>query len=171
MLGFVTLISQHGTHSQLDLSDYIYTSIRPVLLRVPGVGEANVYGPRVGVRVWLDPQRMAAMGMNSEEVVAAIRQQIIQASLGTIGAAPAGDGSRLSFSLIATGRLSSPQDFEEIVVRSEAQGGLVRIKDIGRVQFDEETYGFSAYFNGGEAVSIGLQQKPGANAIETMNQI
>ncbi|MDY5954736.1 MAG: efflux RND transporter permease subunit [Kiritimatiellia bacterium] len=171
MLGFVALISPHGTHSRLDLSDYIYTSIRPVLLRVPGVGEANVYGPRVGVRVWLDPQRMAAMGMNSEEVVAAIRQQNIQASLGTIGAAPAGDGSQLSFSLIATGRLSSPQDFEEIVVRSEAQGGLVRIKDIGRVQFDEEIYGFSAYFNGGEAVSIALQQKPGANAIETMNQI
>ena len=87
-LGFLAVRCPSGNMSRLEISDYIYNNIQPVLLRVPGVGEATVYGPKLSVRIWLDPDRMAAQKMNSEEVIAAVSKQNIQASLGTVGAMP-----------------------------------------------------------------------------------
>ncbi|MBR5548194.1 MAG: efflux RND transporter permease subunit [Kiritimatiellae bacterium] len=171
MLGFIAVQSPKGTMSRLQISDYIYANIQPVLLRVPGVGDAPVYGPKLSMRVWLDPARMAAQGMNTEEVIAAVSKQNVQASLGAVGAAPKGDHAAQTLSLLAKGRLMSPKEFDEIVVRRDANGGVVRLKDIARTEIGEQNYMFTGQLNGGNAVSIALQQKPGSNAIATMKEI
>ena len=171
MLGFIAVRSPKGTMSRLQISDYIYANIQPVLLRVGGVGDATVYGPKLSMRVWLDPARMAAQGMNTEEVIAAVSKQNVQASLGSVGAAPTGDHAAWTMSLLAKGRLMSPKEFDEIVVRRDANGGVVRLKDIARTEVGEQNYMFTGQLNGGNAVSIALQQKPGANAIATMKAI
>lgn len=171
MLGFIAVRSPNGTLSRLQISDYIYANIQPVLLRVKGVGDATVYGPKLSMRVWLDPARMAAQGMNTEEVMAAVSKQNIQASLGSVGAAPTGDHAAWTMSLLAKGRLMSAKEFDDIVVRRDANGGVVRLKDIARTEIGEQNYMFTGQLNGGNAVSIALQQKPGANAIATMKAI
>ncbi len=171
MLGFMALRSPSGKLSRLQISDYIYGNIQPVLLRVPGVGEATVYGPKLAMRVWLDPDRLAAQGLNSEEVIAAISKQNIQASVGAVGASPMPKNAAHTYTLTAKGRLMTAQEFNEIVVRSDEQGGLVKLKDIARTEIGEENYMFTGQFNGGNAVMIALQQKPGANAIATMDEI
>ena len=171
MLGVICLRSPKGTMSRLQISDYIYGNIQPVLLRIPGVGEATVYGPRISMRIWLDPDRMAAQGLNSEEVIAAVSKQNVQASVGSVGASPIPKNGAHVYTLTAKGRLMTPKDFDEIVVRRDANGGLVRLKDIARTEIGEENYMFTGQFNAGNAVSVALQQKPGANAIATMDQI
>ena len=171
MLGFIAVMSPKGTFSRLQVSDYIYANIQPVLLRVPGVGDATVYGPKLSMRVWLDPARMAAQGMNSEEVIAAVSKQNIQASLGSVGSAPTGSHAAYTMSLLAKGRLMSPKEFDDIVIRRDDQGGIVRLKDVARTEIGEQNYMFTGQLNGGNAVSIALQQKPGANAIATMKAI
>ena len=171
MLGVICLRSPKGTMSRLQISDYIYGNIQPVLLRIPGVGEATVYGPRISMRIWLDPDRMAAQGLNTEEVIAAVSKQNVQASVGSVGASPIPEHGAKVFTITAKGRLMSPQEFNEIVVRRDENGGLVRLKDIARTEIGEENYMFTGQFNAGNAVSVALQQKPGANAIATMDQL
>ena len=171
MLGFMALRSPSGKLSRLQISDYIYANIQPVLLRIDGVGEATVYGPRLAMRVWLDPDRMAAQGLNSEEVIAAVSKQNVQASVGSVGASPMPKNAAHVFTITAKGRLMKPEEFNEIVIRRDENGGIVRLKDIARTEIGEENYMFSGQYNGENAVMIALQQKPGANAIETMDQI
>ena len=170
-LGFFALRSPNGTFSRMELSDYCYANIQPVLLRVAGVGECTIYGSKLSMRVWLDPARMAAQGMNSEEVIGAISKQNIQASLGTVGASPTGEHAAFSYSLLAKGRLMTPAEFDEIVVRRDENGGIVKLKDVARTEVGEQSYAFAGLYNGANAVSIALQQKPGANAIAAMNAV
>lgn len=170
-LGFMTIRSPKGTLSRQQISDYIYGNIQPVLLRVQGVGEISVYGPKLSMRVWLDPDRLAAQGINSEEVIAAISKQNVQASLGTVGASPAGRHGAFTFPILSKGRLMTAKEFDEIVIRRDENGGVVRLIDVARTEVGEENYMFSGQFNGGNAVSIAVQQLPGANAIATMNRV
>ena len=170
-LGFFALRSPKGTRSRLELSNYAYGIIQPALLRVAGVGDATIYGPKLSVRVWLDPARMAAQGMNSEEVIQAISAQNIQASLGAVGASPTEEHGGYTYTLLAKGRLMTAKEFDEIVVRRDENGGIVKLKDVARTEIGEQNYMFNGLYNGGNAVSIGLQQKPGANAIATMDKV
>ena len=171
MLGVISILSPKGTFSRLQLSDYVYSNIQPVLLRVPGVGECQVYGPKLSMRVWLDADRMAALGMNSEEVIAAVSKQNVQASIGAVGATPVEKNAQWTMSLVAKGRLMTPKEFDEIIVRRDAEGGIVRLKDVARTEVGEQMYMFSGQLNGENVIQIALQQKPGANAIATMDQI
>ena len=123
-LGFICFNSPKGTMTRQQISDYIYGNIQPVLLRIPGVGEATVYGPRLSMRVWLDPERMAAQGMNSEEVIAAVSKQNVQASLGKVGASPIPAHGAKTYTLISKGRLMTPKEFEDIVVRRDARRSM-----------------------------------------------
>ncbi len=171
MLGFLTLRSPHGTHDTLHLADYAHNNIKNVLKRVPGVGDVQVYGPQQSMRVWLDAERLTALDLSSSDVLQSIQSQNIQAALGSVGKAP-GEGDTASFfSVQSKGRLNNPKDFGEIVVRTENDGGVVRLKDVARIELGENNYSFSGLFNGEESVSISLSQKPGSNAITTMNAI
>ena len=151
MLGVVCLRSPKGTLSRLQISDYIYGNIQPVLLRIPGVGEATVYGPKIAMRVWMDPDRMAAQGLNTEEVIAAVTRQNVQASVGSVGASPIPSHGAHVYTLTAKGRLMSPKEFNEIVIRRDENGGLVKLKDIARTEVGEENYMFTGQFNAGNS--------------------
>ena len=170
-LGFLTLLSPNQSHTTLELSNYAYQNIRPRLLRISGVGEAQIYGPKLAVRVWLDPARLAAQGMNSEEVIAAISRQNIQASLGTIGASPTEEHGAFMYSLVAKGRLMTAAEFDEIIVRRDANGGVVKLKDVARTEIGKENYCFDGQYSGSATINIAVNQKPGANAIEAMKEL
>ena len=170
-LGILTLRSRSGALSRIEVSDYMYGVVQPALLRVPGVGDASIHGPKMAMRVWLDPKRCAALGINSEEVVAAIKAQNVQASLGSVGASPTDDKYSRILTLIAKGRLKTPEEFGEIVVRRDDNGGLVRLKDVARAEFGEQGYTHNNSFNNKTSISVELNQLPGANAIRTMNLI
>ena len=170
-LGFFALYSPKGTIDRLALSDYAYGNIQPALLRVPGVGDVTVYGPKLSVRIWLDPQRLAALGINSEEVITAVSQQNIQASLGAVGASPTEENGVFTYTLLARGRLKTAAEFDEIVVRKDDQGGIVKLKDVARTEIGEQSYNFNGMFNNQTAVMLAINQKPGANAIATMDAL
>ncbi len=172
MLGFVAFQSPSGALTKLQISDYIYSNVRDALLRVPGVGGADVYGGKLAMRVWVDPERLAAQGMDATAVTAAIASQNKQAALGAVGASPVWDPNvKDTFSLIADGRLKTVQEFEDIVIRTAEEGGLVRLRDVARVEVGEQGYANNGFFNGAENISIGLNQTPGTNAIEAVDQV
>ncbi len=171
MLGFLSVRSPNGTHDRLFLADYTHNHIKNVLKRIPGVGSVEVYGPKRSMRVWLDAERLAALGLGSEDVLTAISRQNIQAALGSVGAAPSEGSAQQVLTLQAQGRLNRPEDFREIIVRTEAEGGVVLLRDVGRVELGENNYGFSGNFNGADSVSIAVAQKPGSNAIDAMDEI
>ena len=170
MLGFVILLSPNQTHDRLFMSNYAYDYIQPALERLPGVSSVGVFGSKYSMRVWLDADRIAAMGMSVDEVLTAIRQQNIQASPGSVGAVPGDGSSRMMYSLQAKGRLNDPADFENIIVRSEGTA-VVRLKDVAKVELGPDSYSHQAQYNGGTAVGMRLTRTAGSNALETMNQI
>lgn len=169
MLGFIMIRSPDGSLDELFLSDYTYKVVKPALERIPGVSSAQVYGPKYSMRVWMNADRMAALGIGPEEVVAAIRAQNIQASVGSVGSAPSDGSVDVTYTLKAQGRLNNPQDFEKIVVRTADDGAVVYLKDIARVEKGADNYTFRAKFNGESAVAIGASRSSGSNALDTMN--
>ncbi len=172
MLGFVAFNSPSGALTKLQISDYIYSNIRDALLRIPGVGDVNVYGGKLAMRIWVDPERLAAQGMDATAVTSAVASQNKQAALGSVGASPVWDPNvKDTFTIIADGRLKNVKEFEEIIVRTAEEGGLVRLKDVARVEVGEQNYSNNGFFNGVENISIGLNQTPGTNAIEAVDLV
>jgi hydrophobe/amphiphile efflux-1 (HAE1) family protein/NodT family efflux transporter outer membrane factor (OMF) lipoprotein len=169
MLGFIMVQSPDESLSELFLSDYTYKVIKPALERIPGVSRAQVYAPRYSMRVWMDPDRLAAFGMSAEDVIRAIRMQNIQASTGSVGSAP-GDG-QMMYTLKAEGRLNDTESFEQIIVRTGADGAAVRLKDVARVEKGADNYLFSSKYNGKRAVAIGVSRSSGSNALDAMNDL
>ncbi len=171
ILGFLVLRSPSGKMSSQQISDYAFGTLQPALLRIHGIGAMSVYGPRLSMRVWLDPERLAALGLSPEEVVSAVAKQNVQASLGTVGACPSLPGVGKTFTLTGKGRLMTPREFDAIIVRRDANGGLVRLRDVARTEFGEDNYMFKGDFNGRTAVIVGLNQKPGTNANDAMDDV
>lgn len=172
MLGFLAFRSPTGALNKLQITDFLFSNIRDNILRIPGVGGADVYGAKVAMRIWLDPDRMAAQSMDATEVINAISSQNRQASLGSVGASPVQDPTvKNVYTITADGRLSSVKEFENIVVRTSADGGLVRLRDVARIEVGEQNYSSNGMFNGAESVAMGLNQTPGTNAIEAVDAI
>jgi hydrophobe/amphiphile efflux-1 (HAE1) family protein/NodT family efflux transporter outer membrane factor (OMF) lipoprotein len=169
MLGFVMVQSPDDSRDELFMSDYTYRVIKPALERIPGVSRAQVYAPRYSMRVWMDSDRLAALGMSTGDVISAIRSQNIQASAGSVGSAP-GDG-QVMYTLKAEGRLNDPADFKNIVVRTGADGAVVYLKDVARIEKGADNYLFSAKYNGKNAVAIGVSRSAGSNALEAMDDL
>lgn len=171
-LGFVAFRSPSGELSKLQISDYIYTNVRDALLRINGVGGVDVYGARLAMRIWLDPQRLAAQGLDAATVISAIDSQNRQAALGSVGTSPVQDPNvRECYTIVTDGRLGSVREFEDIVVCSSEDGAVVRLRDVARVEVGEQSYSHNGMLNGGEAVSIGMNQTPGTNAVEAVDAI
>ncbi|WP_455594544.1 efflux RND transporter permease subunit [Cloacibacillus porcorum] len=169
-LGFLGLISPNGTHGDLELMNYAYSNVRNTLKRVPGMGDVQVFGAKYSIRIWLDPARVASLGLSINDVAAAIQSQNKQASIGSIGATPGSDiNSPLVYSLQTRGRLSEVKDFENIIIRTTAQGGLVKLRDISRIELGAESYNTSANLNGAPAAMIAMSQAAGSNALDVMS--
>ena len=168
ILGFITIGSPKGTHSPLELADYVQNNIKNNLARVYGVGEVNVYSSRLSMRVWLDADKITALNLPLSTVTAAIESQNYQPSLGSVGAMPGDGHQQMVYTLQTLGRINEVEDFKNIIVRTADQGGLLRLKDIARVEVGEENYHATSKFNNAPNVAIAINQLAGANALEAM---
>lgn len=172
LLQVAAFYSPKGSRDALFLSNYATINVLDALVRVPGVGEAVLFGPLdYSMRVWLDMDRLSSLGLTSKDVVGAIQSQNVQAAVGRIGAAPIVDEVDFQINLTARGRLTSVEEFENIVVRAAGSGALVRVKDVARVELGAKTGDSETRFNGKPAAGIGVYQAPGANAIATAEGI
>ena len=171
ILGFLMIRSPDRSRDSLFLSDYAYKVIKPALERISGVSSASVRGSKYSMRVWLDSDRMAALGLSSSDVTAAIRNQNIQASIGAIGSVP-GDGSeQMSYTLKTTGRLNTTEDFSKIIIRTGVDGAVVFLGDIARIEKGADSYLFTARYNGEPSVAMMVSRSSDANALTTMNNL
>lgn len=168
ILGFITIGSPKGTHSTLELADYVQNNIKNNLARVYGVGEVNVYSSRLSMRVWLDADKITALNLPLSTITAAIESQNYQPSLGSVGAMPGDGHQQMVYTLQTLGRINEVEDFKNIIVRTAEQGGLLRLKDIARVEIGEENYHATSKFNNAPNVAIAINQLAGANALEAM---
>ena len=147
--------------------------MRDDLLRIPGMGSVLQFGAGdYAMRVWLNPQQLAARGMTAGDVVAAIREQNAQVAAGVVGSPPAPDDTDFQLQVNAQGRLITEEDFSNIIVRSDpANGAVVRVKDVGRVEMSASTYSLRSLLNNKEAAAIAIFQAPGSNALQLSDDV
>jgi hydrophobe/amphiphile efflux-1 (HAE1) family protein len=162
----INVFSPKGTNDGLFLSNYAQINVVNPLSRVNGVGSATLMGAlNYSMRIWLDPERMAALGITTDDVTNAIQQQNVQAAAGLIGAPPIPDDQVLQYSITALGLLDSPDEFGSIIVRTSEAGGIVRVRDIARIELGAQTYSSVSQLNGAPAATIAIYQSPGSNAL------
>ena len=168
--GFVLGAGFYGDKGQYDslfISNYLDIYVKNALKRLPGVGDAMIWGERkYAMRLWLDPARLAERGLTATNVLAALQEQNVQVAAGQVGQPPARSGQTYQISVRAVGRLTEPSEFENIILKTGADGTLVRLKDVGRAELGAEDYGSMLRFNGHDAMGIGVTQLPGANALD-----
>jgi len=172
LLQVITLYSPNRTYDDLFLSNYVTINIRDELARVKGVGDAQVWGARdYSMRVWLSTDRLTNLGLSPNDIVTAIQSQNVQAAAGRIGAQPMTDDPSLQLTIQTKGRLSQVEEFENIIVRSNPDGSVLRVKDVARVELGAKTADWGARFNGGDTGMVAIFQSPGANALEVADGI
>ncbi len=169
----VHLVSPDNSRDALYLRNYGQLNVRDELLRIPGMGSVLLFGAGdYAMRIWLDPTRLAARGITSSEVVAAIREQNAQVAAGTVGAPPAPKDTQFQLAINTQGRLTTEEEFANIIVRTEpATGGLIRVRDLGRVELSGNTYALRSLLNNKEAAAIAVFQAPGSNALALSNAV
>jgi len=163
--------SPNRTWDQTFLSNYLVINVQDELARVPGIGQAKIYGAsNYAMRVWVAPDTIANMGLTVTDLVKAISAQNVVNPAGTLGGEPAPAGRELTYTVRARGRMISAEEFGDIVVRARSDGSLVRLKDVARIELGVESYTQDAYANGTPAAHLGLFQVPGSNALEAANR-
>jgi hydrophobe/amphiphile efflux-1 (HAE1) family protein len=167
----VGLISEDASLSGDDLRDYAQSSIEKVLSRVPGVGEVEVFGSQYAMRIWLNPDKLIDYHMTIEDVVTGLRAYNVEVSAGQFGGAPAVEGQRLNAAIIVQSLLKTPEEFAAIPLRSNPDGSVVRVKDVGRAELGTEFYDMQVYHNGKPSAILAVRQAAGANALETADNI
>jgi HAE1 family hydrophobic/amphiphilic exporter-1 len=171
ILGIVTLTADNPAYDGLYLSNYAAINLQQDLARLPGVGTVTVFGAgQYAMRIWLDPGLMQSRSLTVSDVTSALQQQSAQVTAGQIGAPPAA-GQDFQYTLNVAGRLNSPAEFENIIVKTGADGAVTRIRDIGRVELGAQTYGQAFSANGKPAAGMAIFQSPGANALTVMNEV
>ena len=171
ILGFLVVRSPNGTHDRQFLSNYVENNVKNNLARLYGVGEVSVYASPLSMRVWLDADKIAALNISIATIRSAIASQNYQPSLGSVGAMPGDDGQQMIYTLETQGRLNDVKDFENIIIRTAEDGGLVKLKDIAKVEIGYEHYAFKSEVDGANSISIGLNTLSGANAINAMKAV
>ena len=168
----VAVESTDPRYDYLFISNYATLHVSDALARVPGVGQAEIFGARdYGMRVWLAPEKMARLGVTARDVVDVLREQSVVAPAGTIGGEPAPKGQQLQYTVHVRGRLTTPEEFGEVVVRAGDDGSLVRLRDIARVSLDATDYGRSSRSDGRPIAMIGISQLPEANALDVSRNV
>jgi HAE1 family hydrophobic/amphiphilic exporter-1 len=163
----VGVFAEKGEYDSLFLSNYLDVYIRDAVKRVPGVADVVIFGERkYSMRLWLDPDRLAARGLTAGDVTSALREQNVQVAAGSLGQAPAPSGQMYTLSVRAVGRLTEAAEFNNIILKSGRDGSLVRLSDVGRAELGAETYAAELRFQGVEAVGFGVTQLPTANSLD-----
>ena len=171
MLAMLALRSPNNTYDNLYLSNYAYNNLQNPLLRISGIGSVDIYGPQHSMRLWLNPEKISALGLNSSDIINAVTTQNIQASIGSIGASPSPEDNPVVLSLTAKGLLNSVEDFENIVISSASNGGIVRLKDVARVEIGADSYNMNAHYDNAPAVILSLSQTPNSNSLDIMKNV
>jgi len=172
ILVVVTLNSPGEQRDTLFLSNYASLNIVDELKRLPGVADVTVFGARdYSMRVWINPEKMARLGVTTADVAAALRAQNAQYAAGRIGADPAPPGQSLTYTVTARGRLVEPEEFGEIVVRTAPGGGILRLKDIARIELGALNYDTANTLNGLPTIGMGVYMQPGSNALEVVERV
>lgn len=167
----ISLYSENGAHDQVDLGDFVASSLQDPVSRVDGVGDAQLLGAPYAMRVWLDPYKMGNLGLTVSDVTSALQAQNAQVSAGQIGGLPAKPGQALNATVTAQSRLKTPEEFRRIILRSASDGAVVYLSDVARVEMGADNYSFQARFNGKEAAGLGIKLAPGANALSTVEAV
>jgi len=168
----VHLLSPKGTYDQAYISNYAFLQVRDVLSRLLGVGNVTVFGAReYSMRIWLDPDRMYSRGLTTDDIVSAIQAQNIQVAAGRLGAEPAPPGTELALTLNTQGRLITPDQFGQIIVKRGDNGQIVYLADVGRVDLGAKDYNVNSYLDGQPAVALAIFQLPGSNAVKTAHAV
>jgi len=171
MLAMIVLRSPNNTFDSLYLSNFAYNNIKNPLLRIDGMGSVDIYGPQHSMRLWLKSDIIASLNLNSTDIISAVENQNIQASIGSIGSAPSPADNPVVLSLTAKGLLNSVSDFENIVVATSENGGIIRLKDVARIEIGADNYNMNANYNNAPAVIIGLSQTPNSNSLDIMKNV
>ena len=172
MLMVVNVFSPNESLDPAFISNYSSINISDVLSRIDGVAETQNMGALdYGMRIWLDPDRMAALGFTTEDVVAAIREQNVEVAVGQIGGAPVPTGQQFQYTLTAQGRLTRPEEFERIVIRAGGDAQVVYLRDIARVELGSQSYSWYGELNGSAAAVIAIYKLPEANALDVADSV
>lgn len=171
-LMYVSFYSPDDSYDSLYLRNYINLNVKDALSRLTGIGDVGVYGAgEYAMRVWLDPNKLAARSLTAADVVSAVREQNVQVSAGQLGAEPAPQGNSFLLSINVRGRLRSEAEFRDIVVKSGEAGQLVRLADVARVELGSGDYSLRALYNGSQQATVGIYLSPGANALAVADSV
>jgi len=171
-LGVFALYSPNGTFDPTFLANYAYININDPLTRVNGVGSVSIFGAgQYAMRIWVKPDRLATLNITVPEVIRAVNAQNNVNPAGQIGGEPVPKGQVFTFTVNTTGRLVTPKDFEEIVIRANSDGSIVRVGDVARVDLGGQIYNLQGRYNGKNAAIVCVYQLPGSNAVNTMKQV
>ena len=166
-LQVVGFVSEDGSMSRDDISDYVSSNIVDPLSRVQGVGNIQVFGSKYAMRIWLDPGKLDGYKLAITDIRAALQAQNAQVALGQLGGAPSIEGQQLNATISAQDRLQTPEQFREIVVRANPDGSVLKLGDVARVEIGPEAYGFVSRYNRQPATGVAISLATGANALET----
>lgn len=170
LLQGITLYSPKNTYDAIYLSNYATINVIDTLSRINGVGQVTLFGPLdYSIRVWLDPDRLTQFSPN--DIIAAVQGQNTPAALGRVGAAPVENDQQLQLTIKTEGPLTRPEEFANIVLRSNPDGSVVRIKDVARVELGARSLDRYSRLNGSPAAAMGIYQTPGSNAVEVTRRV
>src|SRR3974390_945263 len=172
LLGVIAVYSPKHTHDPLFLSNYVTINLLDQIKSTPGVGDATLWGPQdYSMRAWVRTDRLTGLNLTTADIINAIQSQNIQAAVGRIGARPVSNDQQIQLNIQTTGRLSTVPEFENIVIRTNPDGSILRLRDVARVDLGAANLDRETRFNGGPAAAIAIYQTPGANAINTLNEV
>jgi multidrug efflux pump len=170
-LMFVTVFSPDESRNSIDLGAFTGANVLNNVRQVPGVGDAMLFGTEYAMRIWLDPLKLASFNMTPGEALAAVQTQNVQLATGELGQLPSTPGQQLNATVITQGRLASPEQFGNILLRTDTTGAAVRLKDVARVELGAQDYTIRARLNGKATAAIGIKLAPGSNALETSRAV
>lgn len=172
ILLIVNLVSPNKTYDMTFMANYAALQLKDELARIKGIGDIQIFGAsEYAMRIWLDPDKIASMDMTAGEVVASLRAQNVQIASGTLNTLPSGKQSAFEINIQTQGKLVTPEQFENVIIKADGEGRLVRLKDIGRVELGAQNYTTKGYLGKEPSIAMPIFQQPGGNALETSADI
>ncbi|WP_345850946.1 efflux RND transporter permease subunit [Shewanella algae] len=171
ILMVVAFISDDGSMTKADLADYVGSNVQDPMSRVPGVGETILFGAQYSMRIWVDPLKLTNYNLTTLDVIAAIKEQNAQVSAGQLGGAPAVQGQELNATISAQSRLQTPEEFRNIILKSNPSGANVYLSDVAKVELGSESYSIESLYNGRPATGLRINLATGANALDTAEAV
>jgi multidrug efflux pump len=170
-LMIVGVYDETDRSTNIDVSDFLVTNLQDTLARIEGVGETNVFGSQYAMRIWLDPDRLASVGLMPGDVVTAIRNQNTEVAAGEVGGLPQPEANQLNATVTSQSRMRTVEEFEAIILKSEQSGAIVRLADVARVELGAENYSASSRINGHPGAGLAVSSAPGADALTTSDLV